>query len=467
MLITRAEVEGVAPLAVRLANGRIEAIGRDVAPLAGEERLDAAGGALLPGLHDHHLHLFALAAAEESVRCGPPHVNGAEQLAVALRRAPGGDWIRGVGYHESVAGQLDRDRLDALVADRPIRIQHRTGSAWLLNSRGLERLGIDAELGPPGVERDASGRATGRLFRLDGWLRERIGDAGWPSLADVSRRLASRGVTGVTDATASNSSAELREFVRAHDAGQLLQRLVVMGTPDLPDPAHGSIERGAVKLVLDERELPAMDVLAARIARAHEAGRSAAIHCVTLAELVLAAGALADAGARAGDRIEHASVCPPDAARLLAELPVAVVTQPGLVWERGDAYRSDVEPADRPWLYRLRGLLDANVPLGAGTDAPFGEPDPWRAMQAAVDRRTRDGALLGPDERLSPEQALGLFTSSATAPGSRPRRVEPGARADLCLLDRPWSQARRELSQSKVVATFRDGVEIFRAAADP
>jgi len=466
MLITRAEVEGVAPLAVRLANRRIEAIGRDLAPLAGEDVLDAAGGALLPGLHDHHLHLSALAAAMGSVRCGPPQVSGAEQLALALRGASGGDWIRGVGYHESVAGDLDRDRLDALVADRPIRIQHRTGSAWLLNSRGVERLGLDLELGPPGVERDASGRATGRLFRLDGWLRERLRDGGWPSLADVSRRLASRGVTGLTDATAGNSGAELRAFVRASDAGELLQRLVVMGTPDLPDPAHGSVERGAVKLVLDERELPAMDELAARIARAHEAGRAAAIHCVTLAELVLAAGALRASGAREGDRIEHASVCPPDAAHLLAELPVAVVTQPGLVWERGDAYRVDVEPDDRPWLYRLRGLLDAGVPLGAGTDAPFGEPDPWLAMQAAVDRRTRFGAVLGPDERLSPERALGLFTSSATAPGSRPRRVEPGARADLCLLERPWSQVRCELAQSKVVATFRDGVEIFRATAE-
>lgn len=469
MLIARAEVEGAAPLDVRLANGRIEAIGRDLAPRPGEAVLDAAFGALLPGLHDHHLHLFSLAAAAGSLRCGPPQLRSAGQLAIALRDAPdGGDgsWIRGIGYHESVAGDLDRDRLDALVANRPVRIQHRAGSAWLLNSLGVERLGLDAEPGPPGVERDASGRATGRLFRLDGWLRDRLGTRGWPSLAGVSRRLASLGVTGLTDATASNSSAELRAFVRASEAGELLQRLVVMGRPDLPDPARGSVERGAVKLVLDERDLPALEAFAARIAGAHEVERPVAIHCVTLAELWLAAGALRAAGAREGDRIEHASVCPPDAARLLAELRVAVVTQPGLVWERGDAYRVDVEPADRPWLYRLRGLLDAGVPLGAGTDAPFGEPDPWRAMQAAVDRRTVDGAVLGPDERLSPEQALGLFTSSSMAPGSRPRSVEPGARADLCLLDRPWSRARRELARVRVVAAFRDGAEIFRATAE-
>ena len=48
---------------VRLVNGVIAAIGPDVRPEEGDEVIDARGGALLPGLHDHHLHLAALAAA--------------------------------------------------------------------------------------------------------------------------------------------------------------------------------------------------------------------------------------------------------------------------------------------------------------------------------------------------------------------------------------------------------------------
>ncbi len=141
------------------------------------------------------------------------------------------------------------------------------------------------------------------------------------------------------------------------------------------------------------------------------------------------------------------------------------MTQPGLVFERGDVYRVEVEPADRPWLYRLRGFLSNGVALGGGTDAPFGEPDPWRAMQAAVDRRTRDGASLGPEERLSPEQAVAMFTSPASAPGAPPRRIEVGARADLCLLDRPWSETRVDLAGARVLATFLDGVPIYGAGA--
>ena len=104
------------------------------------------------------------------------------------------------------------------------------------------------------------------------------------------------------------------------------------------------------------------------------------------------------------------------------------------------------------------------MPLGAGTDAPFGDPDPWRAMQAAVDRRTQTGLLLGADERLAPERALALFTSPPEAPGDAPRRIAVGARADLCLLDRPWSKAREPLSSECVAATLRDGCVLWRRA---
>ena len=253
MLITRTEIDGVSPLDVRLAGGAIAEIGRELARGPGEPVLDAAGGALLPGLHDHHLHLMALAAAQTSVRCGPPAVRDLDGLASALAASGGsGEWVRGIGYHQSVAGDLDRAQLDRLLPDRPARIQHRSGAMWVLNSAGVDRLGLDHGVDQRGVERDADGRATGRLFRLDAWLRERLGPERPPSLADVGRRLARLGVTGLTDATPGNSGAELRALVASAERGELRQRLLVMGEPGLPRPAHVSVARGAVKLLLDE-----------------------------------------------------------------------------------------------------------------------------------------------------------------------------------------------------------------------
>ncbi len=463
MLILRAEVEGRGPLAVRIEHGRVAQVASDLARRPGEECLDAMGGALLPGLHDHHLHLLALAADASSVRCGPPDVRDRDSLARALRAAkPRGTWIRGTGYHDSVAGPLDRRDLDALAPGSPLRVQHRSGALWILSSAGIERLGLDRGVDAPGVERDAEGRATGRLYRLDAWLRARLGVGSPPDLAPVGADLARLGVSGVTDATASNGAEELAIFEAAAAAGALPQRLLAMGRVELPRPSHPRVARGAVKLVLAEVALPDFDVFAQAIRTAHAAGRAAAVHCVTRAELAFAVGAFEAAGTRAGDRIEHAAVAPPELALQVAALRLTVVAQPHFIAERGDVYALEVERADLPWLHRARGLEAAGVALGAGTDAPFGAPDPWRAMRAAVLRRTESGAHLGADEVLSPERALALFTSPPEAPGAAPRRVESGVAADLCLLDRPWAAARADLDGRHVAATFVAGDLVFR-----
>ncbi len=460
MLIRSAEVAGQDHVDVRVADGRIAEIGRGLSAFRGERVLDAAGGALLPGLHDHHVHLFAMAAAAQSVRCGPPAVTHGSALAAALAgAASNAGWIRGVGYCESVAGELDRSGLDRLTPDRPVRVQHRSGALWILNSAGVARLGLDRGIDAEGVERDAAGRATGRLFRLDTWLREQISEDGAtrPCFAQVGRQLARFGVTGVTDATPRNNRAELAAFVDATEKGELLQHVVVMGELSLPASSHRSVERGAVKVWLAESDLPPFDTLCRTIEAAHGQGRPVAVHCVTRAELVLTSAAVAAAGRLAGDRIEHAAVAPPDAMAMLAELGLTVVTQPNFIRERGDRYAVDVEPRDRPWLYRGRGFLDADVPLGGGTDAPFGDPDPWLAMRAAVDRCSAGGVKLGAGEALSPERALALFTSPPDAPGGPSRRIEVAESADLCLLDRPWSAARQSLASDQVAATLRRG----------
>jgi predicted amidohydrolase YtcJ len=386
-------------------------------------------------------------------------VNDRRGLARALARAPGPDgFVRGIGYHESVAGHLDRGALDELTDPTPVRVQHRSGVLWILNSAGVAQLRLDAGVDAPGVERDAAGRATGRLFSLDGWLRERLG-ATEPDLAAVGHLLARFGVTGVTDATPGNAAAELDILARAVERGALPQRVQVMGSTELPEPRHPRVRRGAVKLYLRDSELPVLDAFVQTLGHARE--RAVAIHCVTRAELVFALSALRSAGTRPGDRIEHAAVAPPELVTQLAELGLAAVVQPHFVQERGDAYLADVEEADLPWLHRGRGFLEAGVPLAAGTDAPFGDPDPWCAMRAAVLRRTPSGCSLGDGERISPEQALALFLSPLGAAGSTPRRVIAGAAADLCLLDRPWNAARRELTSECVMATVTDGELAF------
>jgi len=440
MLIRGAEIDGVRR-DVRIADGHIAAIAPHLPPAADERIWEAHGGALLPGLHDHHIHLNAAAAALASVRCGPPEVGDAAALLAALDAAPGDGWIRGIGYHPEIGIDLDRAWLDANAPARPIRIQHRSGRLWILNSLAGEALG-------------AALPADGRLLDRDDWLRDRL-RADAPDLAPLGARLAGRGVTGLTEVTPRNGLADYRRY---GEAG-LPQRLLVMGGAELDGAAPiGRARRGAVKLHHHDHDLPALDALAAQVARAHDAGRPVASHCVTEAELMLTLSAIEMAGPHPGDRIEHGAIITADCAGWIASLGLTVVTQPHFLAERGAAYAREVEPERLPCLYRLRGLIEAGIRLAAGSDAPFGSLDPWRAMAAAVDR----SPMFGTAEALSPEQALALFIGTADDPGGEPRRVEAGEAADLCLLDRPWRAARTDLAAVRVQATLVGGVVVHQ-----
>jgi predicted amidohydrolase YtcJ len=464
LLLRRVEVDGDV-CDVRLGHGRVLEVGGELDPRPGEEELDGAGAALLPGLHDHHAHLFALAASLESISVGPPEVTGPEAFDAVLRAADevgaDGAWIRGTGYHEGIVGLLDRHRLDTLVPRRPVRIQHRSGRLWVMNTAGVRALGaIGDHALPPTGRSDPDWMRTGLLYDAD--LDLRRGDTP-PDFSAVGRLLHSYGVTGVSDMTRTVTARDLEHL--AHAAPRALGlRIVVSGDggfSTVPPP----LGLGPVKIVLEEHALPGLEELVDDVARAHRAGRRVAVHTVGRTSLVLAVVAWRTAGGAWGDRIEHGAVIPDELLDDLGDLGLTVVTQPNFLAERGDEYLADVEPDDLPALYRCRSLLDHGVGVALGTDSPFGHPDPWRAIAAAVARRSRSGRVLGEAECISSACALGMFLTEPCAPTTR-RAIAPGVSADLCLLDAPLGDVLASPSADHVACTIFDG-EVVYARGDP
>ncbi|MUL82702.1 MULTISPECIES: amidohydrolase family protein [unclassified Mycolicibacterium] len=423
MLIRRATLPDGAVVDIRLGD-TIEQIAESLPSRRGEEVLDAGFGTVIPGLHDHHLHVYSAAAEQDSIRVGPAEVADEAGLVRALASAVVGSdgWIRAVGYHEAVAGPLDRHFLDRLVPGVPVRVQHRSGVLWTLNSPGLVALGMGDH--PDGRLRSADHTWSDTLQRRPA------------AVAEFSARLAGYGVTGVTDATPDLQSADRPVGLR--------QRLHCL--------APG-------KRILHDDGLD-LDALTAWISERHRAGEPVAVHCVTSAQLVVTIAALRAAGGHPADRIEHAAMVPADCIADLVELGVTVVTQPNFVAERGDQYRTDVPGAEQDQLWRLASLLAAGVPVALSTDAPFGAPDPWAAMRAAVHRRSPSGVVLNPDERISGRRALTLFLGSAGNP-ARPRRITPGEPGDLCLLAASPQRVFDVLDAELVATTIVGGVVVF------
>lgn len=458
LVIRDVEVDGRTDVDVLIDAGAIVAIGRGLAAPGDAEVLDGRGGALIPGLHDHHLHLHALAAQQLSTQCGPPRVRSRSDLANALTAVPGNGWIRGVGYIESVAGLLDSAALDRIHAARPVRIQHRSGAMWMLNTVAATLAGLD-DTDHPGVERDDRGHPTGRVWRADDWLRGRLPTTGPPALDTVGADLTRVGITGVTDATPDLSASSLDALVDAHVRGLVPQRICLLGVPldrEFSTPTS-TVASGPYKIVLADSGLPDLDDLVATIRGAHTSGRAIAAHCVTREALLILLVALDEAGTVPGDRIEHGALIPDESIAQLRRHKLTVVTQPGFLTHRGDDYLRDVDPRDLPDLYRCRSLLGGHVPLALSSDAPYGPLDPWAVMAAAIDRRCPTGEIVGPAECIDPNEALDRYLAPLDDPGGPARTVRVGTAADLVLLDRPLREVLASPHADRVRATIIEG----------
>jgi predicted amidohydrolase YtcJ len=459
LVLRDVEVDGRSG-SVAVAAGRITPI-TDRHDLDGATELDGRGGALLPGLHDHHVHLLATAAAAHSLDVSRLGARKAAELTRLVRDAdhalPTDAWLRVIGYHESIAGDLDRHSLDELVPFRPTRVQDRTGARWTFNTAAVAALEMrTADF--PGIERERGGQPSGRLHRGDAWLRDRLPLVAQPDLAPVGRRLAAAGVTGVTDCTAWSELGGFTVLADAVFTGALPQRVTVTGAVELvAAPLPEGLVRGPVKVILDDGAYPALDDVVAAIDVAHAAGRAVAVHTVTRTSLALAVAAFDGASRRRGDRLEHGSVVPPELDDAIRDLGLTVVTQPGFVRERGDRYLEDVEPEDLDHLYRCRSLLDAGIPVAAGSDTPYSDLDPWPAIRTATTRRTAAGRVLGPAEAVDEATALGMWLGAADDPGGPSRRIAVGEVADLVLLDRPYAELLEYPCAEAVVATIVAG----------
>lgn len=442
LLLRQVEIAGVAGLDLRIRDGRVTEIGSRL-PAGGQE-LVGRGRALVPGLCDHHLHILGLAARRQSVDL--QQARSADDFARRLRKAvssrPPGAWVRAIGYHEQLAGPLDRDTLDRLAPDHPVRVQHQTGALWIFNSTALARLPHRQD-DPNGLDRE-----TGWLWRGDAWLKAVLGVEP-PDLRPIGREFAAYGVTALTDASVTTDASAADLLAQAHRDGALPQKLTLMSGGRLEAPADGAFAVGPVKVLLDDDDLIDFDDFRDCIGRARRWGRKVAVHCVTAGELALTLAAFDACGAEPGDRIEHGGLIADAAIGEIRRHGLTVVTQSAFLLERGDRYLSQVAPDEHDDLYRCASLLRAGAQVLGSSDAPYASPDPWLGMAAAVARTTSAGVGIGANERISPRQAMALYAA-------RPA-IQVGDPADLCLLPCPLDEAFENLAAVRPAATLIDG----------
>ena len=125
---------------------------------------------------------------------GPPYVADTDQFAAAARAAHR-TLARASGCGRSATTSPSPARSTAgastpFVAERPVRVQHRSGGAWILNSAALALTGIDERGRPPGHRARRRGSPHGPAARPRPVAARPAPAAPPPDLAAVGRRLA-------------------------------------------------------------------------------------------------------------------------------------------------------------------------------------------------------------------------------------------------------------------------------------
>ena len=237
-----------------------DAESRSLASMSGRV-IDCGGGTLVPGFHDAHMHLMAYAATFGSVDCRPAEVSSIEdicrQIAHRAARTPQDQWISAWGYdpfHLAEDRHPTRWDLDRAAPDHPVRLNHRSGHACVLNSAALERVGISDDTDePPGatIGRDLeSGSPNGLLLEMQGFLDQRIPRPSVAELTPLVRkaalRLLSYGVTSIQDATHTNSLGRWALFQDLASAVRPLPRITAMpGADHLAEFGDAGIQFGS------------------------------------------------------------------------------------------------------------------------------------------------------------------------------------------------------------------------------
>ena len=226
---------------VVVAGGRVRAVALD-ADLAsyvatGErvEEVDLAGGLVLPGFQDAHVH--PVQGGLLRLRCDLAELETREDYleAVASYAAahPELEWVIGGGWTMSVFGTAGprADDLSAVVPDRPVVLVNRDHHGTWVNRRALELAGIDRHTPDPPdgrIERDADGEPTGMLHEgamhlVDHLVPPISQDDLYAGLLEAQSYLHGFGVTAWQDAI-------LGEYAGGADASPAYLRAVEAGT---------------------------------------------------------------------------------------------------------------------------------------------------------------------------------------------------------------------------------------------
>jgi len=443
----------------------------------------------------------------------------------AAAKARPGEWIIGRGWHQekwssvptpNVDGFPVHEALSRVSPNNPVWLTHASGHAGFANAKAMELARVvRATPNPPGgtILRDKAGNATG-LFNeraqgliSDALSKSRAGRTAAEVEADLrvqvdlaSREALSKGLTTVSDAGSPPTTIEvvkkmvdekklpIRVWMMLRETPEKLEvdmpkyrmvnygdkRFTVRAVKRAIDGALGS--RGAWMLAPyadlpstsglntdtpgDVRETAALAAKYDYQVAIHAIGDRANHEVLNIYEETFTRLKLDGKALRW--RIEHAQHL--NAADIPRFGKLGVIASMQGIHATSDApyVLARLGPARaEEGAYVWQKLMKTGAVIANGTDAPVEDINPIASYYASVSRRTKDGTVFYPDQRMSRMEALRSYTINVAFAGFDERikgSLEPGKLADVTVFSKNiLTVPEAEIPSTKILYTIVGG----------
>ena len=512
--------------AFAVKGGRFVAIGSttDIKGLVGKKTpiLDAQQMTVVPGFIDSHNHAPGEVLLYEVLVGNPYEVEFVtiasivDKLRARAQKTPPGVWVDGYFFDDTKVKDkraLNVHDLDQVSKDHPVAVHHRGGHTTYYNSKALQIAGVTkATVNVPGgtYDRDANGELNGRVTDRANVVFANVGGRAKYSpeetlrrrregLAFISKQFVRYGLTGVCH---EGGSLRTLEDVRAR--GELLHRVsyeamdaeleamitggMITGFGDewiklgatFEHIADGSFSERTMALSVPYPGVSppykgnvteTQEDLNAWVERVHRAGIQvnchangdvAIDHVLTAYERALRL--VPDANAR--PKITHCTLVNADLVRRIKALGVVPALFTSYAYYNTDKFHFYGEDLMKHCM-AYRTLLDAGIPVAAGSDFDPGPFAPLMGIQGMVTRTGWNAEVWGANQRITVDEALRVNTINgayATHEEAIKGSITPGKLADFVVLaEDPHSVDPGKIKDIKIVRTVVGGATAYQA----
>jgi predicted amidohydrolase YtcJ len=164
-------------------------------------------------------------------------------------------------------------------------------------------------------------------------------------------------------------------------------------------------------------------------------------------------------------RIEHCMLLDATLARRIKAANVIPAIQPGFMARLGDGYINAIGEERSAQLMPMHFFERLGIPVAFGSDRPVIPGAPLDGILSAVRRVTPRGVTLGPEHRITPMEAIRLYTAGsayAIRMEDQIGMLRPGMLADMVVLSHdPATLAPEDLDDLHVVMTVAGGTVTY------